>query len=552
MAFGYTFEAKFGSAGSGDGQFSGAWKIAVDDNYIYVADRGNYRIQIFDRTTFAFVGKFGTYGTGDSQFTDPRDVAVDANYIYVADYRASGEVKIFNKSTYAFVGKFTDGDAAYPAPYAIAIDNNYIYTYSKLNTINKYNITSPYTLVSSFPVGSGSGGRTLEVSTDKIYSGNGTTLYIYNKSTGALISSAITCVCATINNNYIYVTRLTHKVEIYDISTLAFVEDFGSPGSADGQFQIVDASFLAIYNGRIYVNDKGNNRIQVFSFVFLAPSFSTSCPKPVVCAANSSMVITWVDNSSDEDGFKLERKRDDEGSYTQIADVGAGVTTYTDTGLALEHDYSYRVKAYNSVGESTYSNIITFDRYVEKVVNLALSKIGDAPIFCVYGAEERAIATKEIYFILRRQMLRDFEWNFALKRSTLTLDGTVPEFELPYRFALPSDCMYVVKIDNHLKKWKIEDGYLLSDSNTIKILYVMNDECTLAYDSIFRDCLATRIAAEIALPLTGQKDLIKFLWMLYFEKIQEAKDMNSIEIGERSKDNTFPKRITGASLNNEN
>src|SRR3990167_247338 len=158
--------------------------------------------------------------------------------------------------------------------------------------------------------------------------------------------------------------------------------------------------------------------------------------------------------------FKVERKRDDEGGYTEIASLAANTIIYTDTDLALEHDYNYRVRGYNAIGYSSYSNIATFDRYIEKIINWALSKIGDDPLWCVYGTEERAIATKEIYFILRRQMLRDFEWNFTLKRAALVLDGTAPEFELPYRFALPSDCLYVVKTDNPLKKWKIEERLL--------------------------------------------------------------------------------------------
>lgn len=246
--------------------------------------------------------------------------------------------------------------------------------------------------------------------------------------------------------------------------------------------------------------------------------------------------------TGEETSFKVERKRDDEGGFTEIASLPPNTTTYTDTDLVLEHDYSYRVRGYNDSGYSDYTNIATFDHYVEKIINWALSKIGDDPIWCIYGAEERSLAAREIYFILRRQMLRDFEWNFALKRASLTLDGSAPEFEFPYRFALPPDCMYVIKIHDHLKKWRIENGYLLSDSNVIKILYVMNDESTLLYDSIFRDCLATKLAAELALPLTGQKDLVKFLWDLYFEKILEARETTGLEIGERVKNFTFPKR----------
>ncbi|MDT8322737.1 MAG: fibronectin type III domain-containing protein, partial [Bacteroidota bacterium] len=55
-----------------------------------------------------------------------------------------------------------------------------------------------------------------------------------------------------------------------------------------------------------------------------------------------------------EDGFSIERWNGS--SYVQIATVGSNVTTYTNTGLAYNSQYSYRVAAFNSAGSSGYSN----------------------------------------------------------------------------------------------------------------------------------------------------------------------------------------------------
>ena len=43
-------------------------------------------------------------------------------------------------------------------------------------------------------------------------------------------------------------------------------------------------------------------------------------------------------------------------TYAEIATVGANVTTYSNTGLNASTTYYYRVRAYNSSGNSTYSN----------------------------------------------------------------------------------------------------------------------------------------------------------------------------------------------------
>ena len=81
------FVAKWGSEGSGDGQFNQPYSVAVDgQGNVYVAEAGNDRIQKFsgDRR---FITKWGSEGSGDGQFDDPSGVAVDGQgNVYVADY----------------------------------------------------------------------------------------------------------------------------------------------------------------------------------------------------------------------------------------------------------------------------------------------------------------------------------------------------------------------------------------------------------------------------------------------------------------------------------
>ncbi|MBI3961885.1 MAG: fibronectin type III domain-containing protein [Deinococcus sp.] len=76
----------------------------------------------------------------------------------------------------------------------------------------------------------------------------------------------------------------------------------------------------------------------------------------VTAVSSSQTNLSWQDNSTDEKGFKIERRLGLDGTWAQIAGVGANITTYQDSGLEAGSNYSYRVRAYNAQGDSGYSN----------------------------------------------------------------------------------------------------------------------------------------------------------------------------------------------------
>jgi hypothetical protein len=69
-----------------------------------------------------------------------------------------------------------------------------------------------------------------------------------------------------------------------------------------------------------------------------------------------TLQATWMDNSNNEDGFEIERRMGTTQTYTQIAIVGANITSYNDSGLVDGETYCYRVHAFNAAGSSPYSD----------------------------------------------------------------------------------------------------------------------------------------------------------------------------------------------------
>ena len=66
--------------------------------------------------------------------------------------------------------------------------------------------------------------------------------------------------------------------------------------------------------------------------------------------------LTWHQGTGGEDGFKIERSLGDGNGFSQVAKVGANVTSYANKGLVGNRTYFYRVRAYNSAGDSDYSD----------------------------------------------------------------------------------------------------------------------------------------------------------------------------------------------------
>jgi probable HAF family extracellular repeat protein len=91
----------------------------------------------------------------------------------------------------------------------------------------------------------------------------------------------------------------------------------------------------------------------------LPPPTPPAAPAALTGTALSSsrVSLTWTDNSGNEQGFRVQRALG-AGSFVLLAELGANVTSYTDTTVKAGKTYQYRVRAFNGAGVSAWSNTI--------------------------------------------------------------------------------------------------------------------------------------------------------------------------------------------------
>jgi DNA-binding beta-propeller fold protein YncE len=96
---------RFGSFGSGPGQFKQPCGIALDrKGRLFVVDRLNHRVQVFSDTSGQFLFQFGSQGTDSGRFSSPTGIAyvskdttlgLTQDLVYISDTR-NNQVQVFD------------------------------------------------------------------------------------------------------------------------------------------------------------------------------------------------------------------------------------------------------------------------------------------------------------------------------------------------------------------------------------------------------------------------------------------------------------------------
>jgi len=329
------FVTKWGTYGSGDGQFDDPSGIAIDGSgNVYVVERGNGRIQKF-KSNGEFVAKWGSYGIGDGEFDSPTAIAIDSSgSVYVADTYNHRIQKFTSDGQFVTTwGSNGSGDGQFSWPNGVAVDSsgNVYVADTNNNRIQKFTSNGQFlTKWGSSGNGDGEFGSPCGIAVGSggyVYvadSGNGriqkftsTGQFVTNWGSSGSGDGQFNCALGITvdSSDNVYVTDICDNRIQKFTSNGQFITKWGSLGSGNGQF-FLPGGMAIDSGGNVYVADSGNSRIQKFT-------------------SNGQFVTKWGSVGEENGQFN---------SPQGIAVDGSGYVFVVDT-------YNYRIQKFTSTGQ---------------------------------------------------------------------------------------------------------------------------------------------------------------------------------------------------------
>ena len=166
---------------------------------------------------------------------------------------------------------------------------------------------------------------------------------------------------------------------------------------------------------------------------------------------------------------------------------------------------------------------------VVDICNGALNQLGATTILSLTEDSKNARLCNSRFTQVRDALFRTHPWNCLQKRTELAKDTATPAWGFSSAFTLPADCLRLLYIIDYDSNHKVEGRKILSNTDTMKILYIGRITDPNEYDELLRETLSASLAADIAYGVTSSNPVAQNMYTLFQDKLKDARFVDSTE-----------------------
>ena len=166
---------------------------------------------------------------------------------------------------------------------------------------------------------------------------------------------------------------------------------------------------------------------------------------------------------------------------------------------------------------------------VVEICNGALNQLGATNILSLTEDSKNARLCNSRFTQVRDSVFRSHPWNCLQKRVELAADTTAPAWGFSYAYTLPADCLRLLRILDYDSNYKVEGRKILSNTSSMKILYIGRVTDPNEYDESLRETLSAALGADIAFAVTSNNQTATNMYTLFQDKLKDARFVDSTE-----------------------
>lgn len=160
------------------------------------------------------------------------------------------------------------------------------------------------------------------------------------------------------------------------------------------------------------------------------------------------------------------------------------------------------------------------------LINQAYLELHADPIASIDQGSTNSILAKAVFDNARRYLLTQHTWSFATTQLQLAKEATDPVWKYKNRYALPSDMLYLLEVQNGADYDLLENS-IFTNLNTLKISYVRDEEDVSKWSASFVEAMVAYLRFKFSFAKTGSAAEEERSFNVYLSAMKKARNLDS-------------------------